>query len=102
MLKHSQRYVLINGWVCKNSQGSDQKNWSADDWHWVPSFPPGHRWCLDFLFTSKTGKKRNVERDIPINGSAVTEQFGETAVSSSMPIPLYLFPNIYTNSATTI
>lgn len=65
-------------------------------------FPQDTDDVWDFLFTSKTGKRRNVERDIPINGSAVTEQFGETAVSFPMSIPLYLFPNIYTNSATTI
>lgn len=42
----------------------------------------------------KTGKKRNVERDIAINGSAVTQSnFGETAVSLPMSILLYLFPN---------
>lgn len=57
-------------------------------------FPQDTDDVWDFLFTCKTGKKRNIERDIPINGSAVTQSsFGETAVSFPMSVLLYLFPN---------
>lgn len=66
-------------------------------------FPQDTDDVWDFLFTCKTGKKRNIERDIPTNGSAVTQNsFGKTNVYFPITIFCIYSQIFYANSATTI